>query len=53
MYVEAQNKWAKCSKEKPEEVKQGWDLLDIRAIVPAASVIRPIDQGGCTTLDPM
>jgi branched-chain amino acid transport system substrate-binding protein len=36
----------------PAEVKQGWDLLDIKAVVPAASVIRPIDQGGCSALDP-
>jgi branched-chain amino acid transport system substrate-binding protein len=36
----------------PAEVKQGWDLLTIRQVVPAASVIRPIDQGGCTALDP-
>jgi branched-chain amino acid transport system substrate-binding protein len=38
--------------KKPDEVKQGWDLLNIRAMVPAASVIRPIDQGGCAMLDP-
>jgi branched-chain amino acid transport system substrate-binding protein len=38
--------------KRPDAVKQGWDLLDIKAVVPAASVIRPIDQGGCTMLDP-
>jgi branched-chain amino acid transport system substrate-binding protein len=39
--------------KQPDEVKQGWDLLNIRAIVPAASVIRPIDQGACAALDPV
>jgi hypothetical protein len=36
--------------KKLDEVKQG---RDIRAIVPATSVLRPIDQGYYATLDPV
>jgi len=38
--------------KKPAEVKQGWDLLNIRTTVPADGVIRPISDGGCGSLDP-
>ncbi len=38
--------------KKPADVKQGWDLLTIKSRVPAASVIRRIEAGGCTQLDP-
>ncbi len=36
----------------PSEVKQGWDLLTIKAKVKAEDVLRPISEGGCTRLDP-
>ncbi|HMN73924.1 MAG TPA: ABC transporter substrate-binding protein [Rhodoblastus sp.] len=36
----------------PSEVKQGWDLLKIKAHVEAEDVLRPIADGGCTRLDP-
>jgi len=35
----------------PADVKQGWDLLTIREVVPAEKVIRPMSAGGCTMLD--
>ena len=38
--------------KQPEEVKTGWDLLRIEKTIPAASVIRPLAEGGCTRLDP-
>ncbi len=38
--------------KKPSEVKQGWDLLTIKARVNAEDVMRPISEGGCTRLDP-
>ncbi len=38
--------------KKPSEVKQGWDLLTIKARVKAEDVLRPISEGGCTRLDP-
>lgn len=38
--------------KRPADVKQGWDLLTIREVVPAAKVIRPMPDGGCTFLDP-
>jgi branched-chain amino acid transport system substrate-binding protein len=38
--------------KKPSDVKQGWDLLKIVARLPAAEIIRPIADGGCTHLDP-
>ena len=38
--------------KKPSEVKQGWDLLKIKARVNAEDVLRPIADGGCTKLDP-
>ncbi|MDP4024173.1 ABC transporter substrate-binding protein [Methylobacterium sp. NEAU 140] len=33
--------------KKPSEVKGPWDLLTIVRRLPAAEIIRPIDQGGC------
>ena len=38
--------------KKPSEVKQGWDLLNIKAKVKPEDVLRPISEGGCTRLDP-
>ncbi len=38
--------------KKPSEVKQGWDLLTIKAKVKPEDVLRPISEGGCTRLDP-
>ena len=36
----------------PNQVRTGWDLLRIERTIPAADVIRPIGQGGCTQIDP-
>ena len=36
----------------PADVHAGWDLLNLLETVPAAKVIRPIEGGGCTSLDP-
>ncbi|GJD36615.1 ABC transporter substrate-binding protein [Methylobacterium aerolatum] len=33
--------------KKPSEVKGPWDLLKIVRRLPAADIIRPVDQGGC------
>ncbi len=33
--------------KKPAEVKSPWDLLTIVRRLPAAEIIRPMDQGGC------
>lgn len=38
--------------KKPADVKQGWDLLTIKAKVKPEDVMRPIADGGCTKLDP-
>ncbi len=38
--------------KQPAEVRAGWDLLQIEKTIPAASVIRPMAEGGCTRLDP-
>jgi branched-chain amino acid transport system substrate-binding protein len=38
--------------KKPADVKQGWDLLNIKGRVNAEDVMRPIADGGCTHLDP-
>ncbi len=38
--------------KKPDEVTQGWDMLNIKETVLAADVMRPMNQGGCTMLDP-
>ncbi len=38
--------------KKPADVKSGWDLLTIKSKVKAADIMRPIDAGGCTRLDP-
>ena len=38
--------------KKPQDVKQGWDLLTIKSRVNAEDVMRPIADGGCTQLDP-
>lgn len=34
--------------KKPAEVKGPWDLLRIIKRLPAAEIVRPLDQGGCT-----
>lgn len=36
----------------PGDVKQGWDLLNIKGVAKAADIMRPISEGGCTHLDP-
>jgi len=36
----------------PKEVKNGWDLLTVKARIKAEDIMRPIDEGGCTRLDP-
>lgn len=36
----------------PSESKSEWDLLKVKAKVKAADIMRPINDGGCTRLDP-
>jgi branched-chain amino acid transport system substrate-binding protein len=33
--------------KKPSEIKDEWDLLKVIGVLPAATMIRPIDEGGC------
>ena len=35
-----------------KDVKMGWDLLNIKGVVKAGDIMRPISEGGCTRLDP-
>jgi branched-chain amino acid transport system substrate-binding protein len=36
----------------PDEVHGPWDLLKIKATVKAADITRPLEKGGCPSLDP-
>ena len=38
--------------KQPGDVREGWDLLTIKETLPAAKVIRPLEEGGCKALDP-
>jgi branched-chain amino acid transport system substrate-binding protein len=37
--------------KKPSESKGEWDLLKVKGVLPAASIIRPIKEGGCPYLE--
>ncbi len=38
--------------KSPAEVKSEWDLLKIRGVAKAQDIMRPLNEGGCTRLDP-
>ncbi|MGO9006561.1 MAG: ABC transporter substrate-binding protein [Beijerinckiaceae bacterium] len=33
--------------KKPQDVKDGWDLLEVRGVIPAEKIIRPLAAGNC------
>jgi branched-chain amino acid transport system substrate-binding protein len=36
---------------KPADVTGAWNLLTVEKVIPAAEIIRPLDQGGCKLLN--
>ncbi|XSC47503.1 ABC transporter substrate-binding protein [Bradyrhizobium sp. RDT10] len=37
--------------KKPSESKGEWDLLKVKSVLPAASIVRPVQEGGCPYLE--